>query len=219
MPVSARTASNDAVNCPARSQTKNRNQVTRSPRSITRLRICWVVHRQRLGAQELPPGHVGVPDQCWSIRTLRRTRRIVDAGDPVADLEQLALDPAVSPALVLPGHALDQHGHSVPHGWTPETGWIRPYLGNQATMPAQDRAWRDQSMPAQDLRQPADQRGEDRSIRPVQARGRAGSAQHGDFMPQHQEFDVLGRRRSAKQQQQVQQPQEDQIQKTQGPNA
>lgn len=43
MPASARTASNDAVNCPARSRTRNRNWVTRSPRSITRFRICCTV--------------------------------------------------------------------------------------------------------------------------------------------------------------------------------
>src|SRR5437764_4341387 len=44
MPTSARTASNDAVNCPARSRTRNRTWVMRSPRSMTRLRTCWVVH-------------------------------------------------------------------------------------------------------------------------------------------------------------------------------
>src|SRR5437764_15232703 len=56
MPTSARTASNDAANWPARSRTKNRNSVTRSPRSITRFRICWVVHR--------PSGLVVVPNRC-----------------------------------------------------------------------------------------------------------------------------------------------------------
>jgi hypothetical protein len=44
MPTSARTASKDAVNWPARSRARNRNWVTRSPRSITRLRSCCVVH-------------------------------------------------------------------------------------------------------------------------------------------------------------------------------
>jgi hypothetical protein len=69
-------------------------------------------------------------------------------------------------------------------------------------------------MSPQHLQQRPDQRGEDRSIRPVQARCRVGSAQHGDFVAQHQEFDVLGRRRAAEQQQEVQQLQEDQIQQT-----
>jgi hypothetical protein len=36
-----------------------------------------------------------------------------------------------------------------------------------------------------------------------------GSAQHGDFMTQHQELDVLRRRRAAEQQQQVQQLKEE----------
>src|SRR6266496_3037710 len=40
MPMPARTASNDAVNCPARSRTRNRKSAARSPRSIRRLRIC-----------------------------------------------------------------------------------------------------------------------------------------------------------------------------------
>jgi hypothetical protein len=82
-------------------------------------------------------------------------------------------------------------------------------------MPAKDRAWRDQPMPPQHLRQPPDQRGEDRAIRPVQAGLRVDSAQHGDFMTQHQELDVLGRRRAAEQQQQVQQLKEDQVEQTQ----
>ena len=43
-PAPARTASKAAVNCPARSRTRNRNSAARSPRSITRLRICCVAH-------------------------------------------------------------------------------------------------------------------------------------------------------------------------------
>jgi hypothetical protein len=39
-----------------------------------------------------------------------RTRRIVDALTPVAELEQLALEPLVPPAGVLGGEALDQRG-------------------------------------------------------------------------------------------------------------
>jgi len=38
MPASSRTASNEAVNCPARSRTRNRNPAVWSPRSTTRLR-------------------------------------------------------------------------------------------------------------------------------------------------------------------------------------
>jgi hypothetical protein len=69
--------------------------------------------------------------------------------DVVSEFEQLALHSLVSPAGVLLGHALDQHTHSIVKGWTPETVGIGPLLGDQATMPAQDRARRDQAMLAQ----------------------------------------------------------------------
>jgi hypothetical protein len=45
-------------------------------------------------------------------------------------------------------------------------------------------------MPPQHLRQPLDERSEDRSVCPVQAGLGVGSAQHGDFMTQHQESDT-----------------------------
>ena len=43
IPAPARTASNELVNWPARSRTRNRKIVARSSRSISRLRACWVV--------------------------------------------------------------------------------------------------------------------------------------------------------------------------------
>ena len=45
IPAPARTASNASVNCPARSRTRNRKPAARSPRSISKLRNCWTVHR------------------------------------------------------------------------------------------------------------------------------------------------------------------------------
>ncbi len=83
-------------------------------------------------------GAGGIPNR-------RRTRRIVDA-HAVAELEQLALDSLVSPVVIVPGHALDQRGHRVLDGRAPDAMWVCPFLGDQATMPAQDRARRDQSM-------------------------------------------------------------------------
>ena len=62
IPASARTASNDAVNCPARSRTRNRKPVARSPRSIRRLRICWTV-RSPSGLAVIP-GDVHVTGAC-----------------------------------------------------------------------------------------------------------------------------------------------------------
>jgi hypothetical protein len=56
MPASARAVSNAPVNCPIRSRTRYRKPAARSPRSITRLRICWVVHR--------PSGFAVTPRMC-----------------------------------------------------------------------------------------------------------------------------------------------------------
>ena len=44
MPSAAKTASNDPPNFESRSRMRNRNAAVRSPRSMTRLRACWVVH-------------------------------------------------------------------------------------------------------------------------------------------------------------------------------
>jgi hypothetical protein len=77
-------------------------------------------------------------------------------------------------------------------------------------MPAQNCSRRDQAISPQHWWQPPDERREDRSIRPAQTGLWVDSAQHGDFVTQHQQLDVLGCRRAAKQQQQVHKLKEDQ---------
>jgi hypothetical protein len=49
----------------------------------------------------------------------------------------------------------------------------------------------------------------------VNCPARVDSMQRGDFMTKHQDLDVLGRRRTPEQQQEVQHPQEDQVEQTQ----
>ena len=44
IPVLARAASKEPVNCPARPRARNRNSAAWSPRSISRFRICCTVH-------------------------------------------------------------------------------------------------------------------------------------------------------------------------------
>lgn len=111
---------------------------------------------------------------------------------------EAALDPAPRPTVgILPGHALDQHENSVINRRRTDVVGVRPLHGYQATMPAQDRARGDQSMDPQHPGQSSDQRGEHRSIGPVHPGLGVGPAQHGDFMTQHQQFDVLGRRRAS----------------------
>jgi hypothetical protein len=172
-------------------------------------------HGRRLGVQELPPSRVGVPDRSRRYPPLLQDAADGGRSDAVAKLEQLALDSLVSPAGILPGHALDQLGHGGGEGRASEAMWIGPFPGDQAMMPAQDCARCDHAMPPQHLRQPADERGEDRSIRPVHTRPWIRSPQDGNVVAQYQELDVLGRRRAAEQQQQVQQPQKDQVKQTQ----
>ena len=56
-------------------------------------------------------------------------------------------------------------------------------------------------MRSQSSRQEPDQRGEDRTVGPVQPGRGIGAAQHGDLMPQHEQLGVLGSGRPAKQDQ------------------
>src|SRR6478752_5770806 len=68
-------------------------------------------HRRCLCVQEFPPRHVGAP--LWCRGSLQRLEDPADRGptNPVAELEQLALDPLVSPAVVLGGELLDEGGY------------------------------------------------------------------------------------------------------------
>jgi hypothetical protein len=67
-------------------------------------------HRRGLGMQERLPGRVSVPLRCRS--DLQFLEDPADRGstDRVAKLEQLTLDPLVSPVVVLGGEPLDQRG-------------------------------------------------------------------------------------------------------------
>ena len=58
------------------------------------------------------------------------------------------------------------------------------------------------AMAMQALGQPPSRGGEDRSVRPVHAWSRVDAAEYGDFVPQHEELDVLGGGRATQQQDQ-----------------
>jgi hypothetical protein len=61
-----------------------------------------------------------------------------------------------------------------------------------------------------------EQRGEDRSVGPVEPGPRIGTAQHGDLVPQHEQLGVLGGCRPAEQDQPAAEPDEDEIEQAQG---
>ena len=82
-------------------------------------------------------------------------------------------------------------------------------------MPAQDRVRGDQAMATQCAGQPPHERGEHGPVRPVQARSWVGAAQDGDLVAQHEELDVLGGGRAARQQDQPEHLPEDQVEQPQ----
>ena len=106
----------------------------------------------------------------------------------MAELEQLALDPLVSPAVILGGEPLDHHGDLGADRWAarPGSGRSTPrYPGggaSEARFPVRP----------QTLGQEAEQCGEDRAVGPVPPWSGIGVAQHGNLVPQHEELKVLG---------------------------
>ena len=117
----------------------------------------------------------------------------------MAECEQFALNPDVSPARVLPRHPHDQGGEDVVYRWASGPVGVGPPSANEAAMPAQDRVGGDQAMPTQCAGQPLDEGGEHDSVRPVQAWSWVGAAQDGNLVAQHEEFDVLRGGRAAQQ--------------------
>ena len=124
----------------------------------TRVESTWEeVDREHAGgldAQELPPVGVGVSQRRrWDAVALQDPpdRRGADA---VAELEQLTLDPRVSPARVLPRHPHHQGGEDVVDRWPSGPVRVGPSSADEAAMPAQDRVRGDQALATQCAGQP-----------------------------------------------------------------
>jgi len=82
-------------------------------------------------------------------------------------------------------------------------------------MPAQDRVRSDQAATPQCPRQPPHEGGEYGPVCPVHARTRVGAAQDGDLVAEDEEFDVLGRGRTTRQQDQPEHLPEEQVEQPQ----
>jgi hypothetical protein len=114
--------------------------------------------------------------------------------DPVAEFQQLALDPLVSPAVVLGGEPFDQRGDLGADRRPSRSVRVSPLAGDEAAVPAQDGAGGDQPVHPQLCWQEPDQRGEDCAVCPVEPGRGIGAAQHGDLVPQHEQLGVPGGR-------------------------
>lgn len=112
----------------------------------------------------------------------------------MAELEELTLDALVSPAVVFAGEPLNERGDLGADGRAPRPVRIGPFPGDQAAVPPEYGAGRDQPVHPQASGQEPDQPGEDRTVGPVQPESGTSAAQHGDLVPQHEQLDVLGRR-------------------------
>jgi len=108
-------------------------------------------------------------------------------------LKQFALDPLVPPAVVLGGEPLDEGGDLGADRRPSRPVRVGPFSGDQAAVPPEHRAGRDQAVHPQMPWQEPDERGEDCAVGPVQPRPGTSAAQHGDLVSQHEQLDVLGR--------------------------
>jgi hypothetical protein len=96
--------------------------------------------------------------------------------DAVAELEQLAPEPHIPPARVLPRHPHDQGGDDVVDPWTTGPVRVGPSSAYEAAMPAQDRTRSDQAMATQCAGQPPHECGEDGPVGPIHAWSWVGAA-------------------------------------------
>ena len=109
----------------------------------------------------------------------------------MTELEQLAWDPFVSPAVVFGGEPSGQRGDLGADRRASCPVRVGPVAGGQAAVPAQDGAGGDQPVHPQLCGQEPDERREDCSVGPVQPGPRSGTTQNRDLVPQHQQLGVL----------------------------
>src|SRR6266516_7343484 len=141
--------------------------------------------RRRVTAQSTWKKSVASIVDAWACRNVRQLASVCRFGaggifrglenpadrgraDPVAELEQLTLDPLVSPAAVLGREPLDQRGDLGADRRPSRPVRIAPLAGDQAAVPAQDGAGGDQPVHPKLCWQEPDQHGEDRAVGPVE---------------------------------------------------
>jgi hypothetical protein len=167
----------------------------------------------RLCRQELTPGWPATPsrgvDPCLREDVPRGRVR-----DRVTEPGELALDPAMTPARVRPGHRNDEildrrHGR---RATGPRGLWVGPFAGYQPAVPGQHgrRSHRKHLRPAVPGNQPG-QRGQPRPIRRLIPHAWDMAAQHRILMAQNQQLSVLGQITTEQHDQQAEQGSDDHV--------
>jgi len=164
----------------------------------------------RLCVQERPPGGVlfaGRRPACSAEDPPdgRRAEVMAEPGD-------LAVHAAVSPGRVLPCQAQDQVADLLAGRRSAGLTRVRPLALDEAAVPGEQRARRDQPVAAQPGRQQAGQRGQDRPVGPVEPGLGDLAAQDGDFVAEDQDLGVLRRLAAAEQLQPAKDPDDGEVQ-------
>jgi len=174
------TESTVASGCACRLTTRLARRRPRC-RALGRAGNCAQVELDRRGAGSRPA----------AVR-IRHTGR---GADSTAQPGQLALHAPVSPGRVLPHQPAPPAPAAAPGpaaAGTPDTGGGPP-PGHQPPMPAQHRLRRQQHPGTPGPGKAPDQRTDHRPVRPGQLRPSYLPAQHGQLVPRHQNFGILGR--------------------------
>jgi len=108
--------------------------------------------------------------------------------DPVAEADQLTLDPAVPPARILLRQAENQLPYLAADWWPSPPVRVGPMALNQPTVPAQQGRWRDDPMRPQPAWERPGHRREHRAIGPGQPGRTDLAAQHRNLVPQHHQL-------------------------------
>jgi hypothetical protein len=124
---------------------------------------------------------------------------------------QFALDAAVPPVWVVSGRSLDEIPDFVADRRAARPVRIRPVPRDQMAMPRQQCGRGDGPVLTEVAGQQPGQRGQHGSIRPGGSRPTDLAAQHGDFMPQHQQLCCLRRIAPGKESEPAEHPNHDQI--------
>ena len=188
--------------------------------------------RDRLDGEEVAGEHAGglLAQELRPARPRAPRRRPKPVGkqdapdrarrDTQAQLQQLAGDPRVAPARVLPCEAQSELADAIIDRRTAAVSTrLRPLAAHELPVPAQKRLWRhDQATPAW-LRQDSRQRGKQGAIGRAQRRALLLPPEHDALMPQDEQLDVFSELAAPVADQQLQHSREGEIDRAKEPAA